>query len=784
MRRLLFILTLLLLLLPCVTQAQSTPGTVRFPNNLDDQDSLIRVKDNSRALLTVSMTSGSSQVTVDSTASFPATGVLVVDNEQITYTSKSGTTFTGLGRGAFGTTAASHNINTSVRGGIVAAIPNTQDSAITATQAKVGTGSSTALLNQFLVGTGPGTSVWRPLSSQDVTTALGFAPLHNTSSLSAGLAAFWNLNESSGTRADSVADTNLVSYNAVGQTTGKVSQAASFAASSSQHLSVAANSAVKTGNVDYTITCWVRLGSKSDYMTIIGKDSDSAAPGTPDREYVLRYSPNSDRFEFFAFNTESGLTVVSANSAGSPAVNVWYLLVVQHDAAAHTLKLSVNNNASDTVSVTGSLRATESDFNIGASGDLGGQFYLNGSVDAVGIWKRVLTSQEQGYLWNGGNGQEYPFQATSANVTTDDPRLAAQAVFACTGDNVADDTACMQAVINANVTSNGADLKLLPGKTYVVSGSLTIPRFSRSNDGTNATYATIRISGYGAKIRTSTPGVSIFKSLPTGLSNALDTIYNAIIIEGISFEGSSNSTQKAIQIGASYGMVVRDVRCKDINCVDGSFAIMATADNVIVDRPMNFGILFHTGSGEWPGAGALSPSNGAVVRRSRVYPRAGMTAEYEFLMCNQCALYDSISDSTVDGGSPQYNIYADYQDMSAYTFNFTVENFYSETNNDPTVAVIGLKILGTSRLKNIFRYTNTTPSVLVDASGSPAQTIVLDDWNISNNPATQTKFKTNSTNTVGWDFRNVTNFSLNNSSYWVGGVVPGTSKFRELLRLD
>ena len=51
-------------------------------------------------------------VTVDTTVASPVfttTGTLIIDDEQITYTGKTGTTFTGITRGANGTTAAAHD---------------------------------------------------------------------------------------------------------------------------------------------------------------------------------------------------------------------------------------------------------------------------------------------------------------------------------------------------------------------------------------------------------------------------------------------------------------------------------------------------------------------------------------------------------------------------------------------------------------------------------------------------------------------------------------------------
>lgn len=61
-------------------------------------------------LLTIPATT----ITVDSTVGFQNTGTLLIDNEQIIYGSKTSTTFTSLTRGANGTTASIHNINTVV----------------------------------------------------------------------------------------------------------------------------------------------------------------------------------------------------------------------------------------------------------------------------------------------------------------------------------------------------------------------------------------------------------------------------------------------------------------------------------------------------------------------------------------------------------------------------------------------------------------------------------------------------------------------------------------------
>ena len=67
-------------------------------------------------LLNGAITAGDTTITVDSVSQFPATGTLLIDSEQITYTTlnSSANTITGLTRGANGTTAASHADNEEV----------------------------------------------------------------------------------------------------------------------------------------------------------------------------------------------------------------------------------------------------------------------------------------------------------------------------------------------------------------------------------------------------------------------------------------------------------------------------------------------------------------------------------------------------------------------------------------------------------------------------------------------------------------------------------------------
>lgn len=67
-----------------------------------------------RTLLNGAINSAVTTITIDDTAYFPASGEIIIDSERITYTGKTGTTFTGCTRGANGTAAASHSDNAPV----------------------------------------------------------------------------------------------------------------------------------------------------------------------------------------------------------------------------------------------------------------------------------------------------------------------------------------------------------------------------------------------------------------------------------------------------------------------------------------------------------------------------------------------------------------------------------------------------------------------------------------------------------------------------------------------
>jgi hypothetical protein len=226
----------------------------------------------------------------------------------------------------------------------------------------------------------------------------------STSPLNSSVVAFWKLEEASGTRADATGrGNNLTDNNTVTQAAGKIGNAASFASASSEYLSCADNADLSTGDVDFTIAGWFYLTTKTAAMDLLAKWGASG-----NFEYILFYDLGTDRFVFTVSNNGTAAATVSASTFGSPAVGTWYFVVVYHDATGNLLGISVNNGAFNTLAHTTGVFNSTAGFRLGAR-DSGSAAYFNGRADAVGFWKRLLSSAEITELYNAGAGREYPF---------------------------------------------------------------------------------------------------------------------------------------------------------------------------------------------------------------------------------------------------------------------------------------------------------------------------------------------------------------------------------------
>lgn len=226
-------------------------------------------------------------------------------------------------------------------------------------------------------------------------------------SLKSNLISWWALDESSGTFNDSHGTNHTTTRSSVGSVTGKVGNAADFTGSTGSYAEVTSNSSLQTGDIAFTVCCWVKMDTVGAYRLFVCKD------GSGSREWQLNYDratepTNPDRFRFSVYRATDADVRLSATSFGAPSTGVWYFLCAWHDPTIDTMYIQVNNGTVDSRSVGGSMQAAGSQpFSFGRYGSGAFGIAHDGQVDEVGFWKRLLTADERTFLYNSGNGRAY-----------------------------------------------------------------------------------------------------------------------------------------------------------------------------------------------------------------------------------------------------------------------------------------------------------------------------------------------------------------------------------------
>jgi hypothetical protein len=239
-----------------------------------------------------------------------------------------------------------------------------------------------------------------------------------------GVVASWRLEETSGVRVDATGrSANALSdINTVTSATGKTGTAAQFTRANSEYLSCVSNSDLVMGDIDCTFAAWVYLDSKpaSTAMAILGKWNNDIVPS--DVEYTLFYNTGIDRFKF---TVNDYAAEVVANNFGAATTGQWNLVIAWHDSVANTLNIQVNNGTVNSTSYSGGIPQRSNPFRLGA--DAFPNFWLDGRLDSVIIWKRVLSSGDRTAVWNGGAGIE--FTSPIAKAGYDQTRLEQETVY-------------------------------------------------------------------------------------------------------------------------------------------------------------------------------------------------------------------------------------------------------------------------------------------------------------------------------------------------------------------
>jgi hypothetical protein len=203
------------------------------------------------------------------------------------------------------------------------------------------------------------------------------------------LVSYWKLDETSGTRFDSVSANNLSDNGGVGFATGKIGNSAEF--DTTNYLST--NTVLSSG--PFTVSCWIYADTVTQSAGGIVNRYDNPVPA--DRTWTS-YVANDDIV--FAI-PPTQLTINNIVSAAT-----WHLFIFWYDDVAQEMGIQFDTTI-QTKSQTTGYANTNVPFSIGARADGGTAF--DGRIDEVGIWSRVLTAAERTQLYNGGAGLTYPF---------------------------------------------------------------------------------------------------------------------------------------------------------------------------------------------------------------------------------------------------------------------------------------------------------------------------------------------------------------------------------------
>lgn len=219
-------------------------------------------------------------------------------------------------------------------------------------------------------------AIWKgyTLTDAEVASLACGIPLQQT-----GVVSYWKLDETSGTRADSIGSNNLTDNNTVLSGTGKVSNAADFEASNSEYLSIAdaSQSGLDLNAEDLTMLCWYNLESAGEKYLLSKWVSGSG----------YRLSVNTSEINFYLANA------TEINQASTTTTGVWYHIALTFTPDADRAVLYKDSAVIATdASAAGVIADNVGAFVLGARSDADSPY--DGLMDEALIAKRWFRDEE------------------------------------------------------------------------------------------------------------------------------------------------------------------------------------------------------------------------------------------------------------------------------------------------------------------------------------------------------------------------------------------------------
>lgn len=250
------------------------------------------------------------------------------------------------------------------------------------------------------------------------TFPVGLLTTSSEFTLTNGLIAWWNLDETSGSRFDG--HTNNLTLSAVGNVNsiaGKLVNAADISPGTINSFSNAANflqrdgAFITTGTQYWAGWIYVTAGTNNASFQILGKYGPFEYEGGPGNRQIAIFYDRQQAQSLSVTVSSNGASGTEKTARTTCSRDTWVFFEAYYNSATTEIGIATNNQAF-TVNNTGysSLHnATTANFKIGyyffnsVSGTNSNRF----AIDSLATWNRILTTAERNSLWNNGAGITY-----------------------------------------------------------------------------------------------------------------------------------------------------------------------------------------------------------------------------------------------------------------------------------------------------------------------------------------------------------------------------------------
>lgn len=217
----------------------------------------------------------------------------------------------------------------------------------------------------------------------------------------ANLIHLWELEETSGTRFDSVGMLHLNNIiGSPGSNAGKVNQCMDLSGADAVYIST---SAALDGLSGYTVSCWVNFDNAASALECaVTFSSDPLGAALREYCYIRRTAAGLIAARTVN-NTPTGYDLISTSTVGSGS---WNHIVVVFEQNVST-RLYLNNVEEDSVAVANVMSTDQANSQLLLGGNRSGVFRMTGLLDQVAVFDDALTVGDIDDLWNGGDGLDY-----------------------------------------------------------------------------------------------------------------------------------------------------------------------------------------------------------------------------------------------------------------------------------------------------------------------------------------------------------------------------------------